>query len=74
MMVFLCVFALTSIIGAIAAGSEMRTYGHLNYSSNEWGFAIALVEAAVVVVVWCAVAFFYLKSSRISAWFQDHSE
>jgi hypothetical protein len=72
MMVFLCAFALTSIIGAIAAGSEMRTKGGGYIGINEWGFHIALVEA-VVMVAWCAVAFFYLKSPRISAWFQDHS-
>ncbi len=76
MMVFLGLFMFASIIGAIGAGSAMRRgyyssfYNSYNYMPNDWGRAIAII-AAIVVVIWCGIAFFYLRSSRVKIWFQN---
>jgi serine/threonine-protein kinase len=79
MMIFLWLFALVSFIGAIVLGGQMRivTYNYYadsywdryRYSPNEIGFAIAVNEAMVVLIM-CVMAFFYLKSSRVKTWFK----
>jgi len=71
----LAMFALVSMIGAVAAGSGMREKYYSSYSSdyyyssNETGFAIAVIDA-IVVGIWCVIGIFYLKSSRVKTWFQ----
>lgn len=77
-MVFLCICAAASIIGAIMAGTEMelRFVYHSGasweayYYQNMWGPVIALVEAAVIAI-WCVVAFFYLRRPQVKRWFHS---
>jgi hypothetical protein len=74
--VVLAIFALFSMVGAVVAGFEMRETHYSYYagggystSSNEMGFAIAVIEAAIVGI-WCLIGIFYLASSRVKSRFQ----
>jgi serine/threonine-protein kinase len=77
MMICLWIFAILFIIAGIGLGSGMRieTYNwwadsywdRYSYSSNEGGFALAVIEAIAVAIL-CVIASFYLKSSSVKSW------